>query len=133
MNGRLKRRMKGPKTPQTPQHLPFCPSVSLSASESDAIGFFLFIRRTSSSLSLPLADSNKEHNYSQQIKNFGPQILKFLSINKLWKCCIKKTAKMTIAKNYEINVLTLKIQSFQANVNRTVKRDQTSSKSLFLY
>lgn len=50
-------------------HLPFCPSVSLSASESDAIGFFRFIRRTSSSLSLPLADSAKEHNHPQQIKN----------------------------------------------------------------
>lgn len=83
MNGTLKKKIKGPKTPQPPHHLPFCPSVSLSASESDAIGFFRFIRRTSSSLSLPLADSTKEHNYSQQIKNFGPQILKFLFINKL--------------------------------------------------
>lgn len=54
-------------------HLPFCPSVSLSTSESDAIGFFRFIRRTSSSLSLPLADSTKEQNYSQQIKNFVPR------------------------------------------------------------
>lgn len=76
-------RIKGTKSPQAPHHLPFCPSVSLSASESDVIGFFRFIRRTSSSLSLPLADSTKEHNYSQQIKKFGPQILKFLCINKL--------------------------------------------------
>lgn len=75
--------LKDPKPHKPPHHLPFCPSVSLSASESDAIGFFRFIRRTSSSLSLPLADSDKEQNYSQQIKNFGPQILKFLSINKL--------------------------------------------------
>lgn len=84
---------KDPKPHKPPQHLPFCPSVSLSASESDVIGFFLFIRRTSSSLSLPLADSTKEQNYSQQIKNFGPQMKKFLSINKLWKCCIKNNCK----------------------------------------
>lgn len=37
--------------------VPFGTSVSLSTSESDAIAFLRFIRKTSSSLSLPLADS----------------------------------------------------------------------------
>lgn len=37
--------------------IPFGTSVSLSASESDAIAFLRFIRKTSSSLSLPRADS----------------------------------------------------------------------------
>lgn len=37
--------------------IPFGTSVSLSASESEAIAFLRFIRKTSSSLSLPLADS----------------------------------------------------------------------------
>lgn len=39
--------------------IPFGTSVSLSASESEAIAFLRFIRKTSSSLSLPLADSVK--------------------------------------------------------------------------
>lgn len=72
MSGMLEVRIN--ETKPTKHHLPFCPSVSLSTSESDAIGFFRFIRRTSSSLSLPLADSTKEHKYSQQIKNLVPHI-----------------------------------------------------------
>lgn len=49
--------------------IPFGTSVSLSASESEAIAFLRFIRKTSSSLSLPLADSVRVeldvlHNHS---------------------------------------------------------------------
>lgn len=49
--------------------VPFGTSVSLSASESDAIAFLRFIRKTSSSLSLPRADSVRVklevlHNHS---------------------------------------------------------------------
>ena len=52
--------------------VPFGTSVSLSASESDAIAFLRFIRKTSSSLSLPLADSVRGesedlHNHSHII------------------------------------------------------------------
>ena len=50
--------------------LPLGTSVSLSASESDGIAFLRFIRKTSSSLSLPLADSKRAelegvHNHIQ--------------------------------------------------------------------
>ena len=52
--------------------VPFGTSVSLSTSESDAIAFLRFIRKTSSSLSLPLADSVRVesevlHNHSHTI------------------------------------------------------------------
>lgn len=42
------------------QRLPLGTSVSLSTSESDGIAFLRFIRKTSSSLSLPLADSKEQ-------------------------------------------------------------------------
>lgn len=53
--------------------LPLGTSVSLSASESDAIAFLRFIRKTSSSLSLPLADSKRAelevvHNHVQALQ-----------------------------------------------------------------
>ena len=69
--------------------VPFGTSVSLSTSESDAIAFLRFIRKTSSSLSLPLADSVRVesqvlHNHSHTITLILCVWKATLEINKLW-------------------------------------------------